>query len=139
MIVGGTSAVSSGVASSISGLGVAAIDRIAGANRYGTATALADFETAPVVPTATTSGGLGFNGVLAYLSTGWNFADALAGAPLAGGGNSPILLTDPVTLSPETQTWLVTNASSYQQVVAFGLAGAVSNQALAAANAAIGH
>ena len=139
VIVGGTSAVSSGVASSISGLGVAAIDRIAGANRYGTATALADFETAPVVPTATTSGGLGFNGVLAYLSTGWNFADALAGAPLAGGGNSPILLTDPVTLSPETQTWLVTNASSYQQVVAFGLAGAVSNQALAAANAAIGH
>jgi len=63
----------------------------------------------------------------------------LAGPEEGRGGHSPILLTDPVTLSPETQTWLVTNASSYQQVVAFGLAGAVSNQALAAANAAIGH
>jgi len=138
VITGGTAAVSSGVESSISGLGVA-IDRLAGANRYGTATAVADFERAPALPTVTKSGGLGFTGDIAYLATGWNFADALAGAPLAGGKGSSILLTDPTTLSPETQTWLVTNAAPLDQVVAFGLAGAVSNSTLAAANAAIGH
>jgi putative cell wall-binding protein len=136
VIAGGTAALSSGVASSISGMGVA-VDRIAGANRYATGTAMADFERAPVTPTPTVSGGLGFTGTTAYLSTGLNFADALAGAPLAGGSHSPILLTDPTTLSSETQTWLSANAANYQQVVALGLAAAVSNSALAAANAAI--
>jgi putative cell wall-binding protein len=136
VILGDTNAISSGVATSISGMGVA-VDRLAGANRYGTSTAIADFETAPVVPTSTVSGGLGFTGSTAYLSTGLNYADALAGAPLAGGSQDPILLTDPTTLSPETQTWLVAHHASYNQVVAFGLATAVSNAALAAANAAI--
>jgi putative cell wall-binding protein len=136
VIVGGTAAISSGVATSISGMGVA-VDRLAGANRYGTSTAIADFETAPVVPTSTVSGGLGFTGTTAFLSTGLNYADALAGAPLASGSGSPILLTDPTNLSAETQTWLLAHAASYNRVVAFGLAAAVSNAALAAANAAI--
>jgi hypothetical protein len=117
-------------------LGVA-IDRLAGADRYGTGTAIADFERAPAVPTATQSGGLGFDGPTAFLATGLNFADAMAGAPLAGGAGDPILLTDPATLSPVTQAWLTTNAGSFHQVVAFGLAAAVSNSVLAAANAAI--
>ena len=136
VIAGGTAAVSSGVSTSIAGLGVA-VDRLAGANRYGTSTAIADFERAPVVPTALLSGGLGFAGTTAYLATGLNYADALAGAALASGAHSPILLTDPTTLSAETQTWLVAHAANYDHVVAFGLAAAVSNAALAAANAAI--
>jgi putative cell wall-binding protein len=136
VIIGGTVAVSSGVSTSITGMGVA-VDRLAGADRYATATAVADFETAPVVPTPTVSGGLGFTGQTAFLATGLNFADALAGAPLAGGSESPILLTNPTTLSSATQAWLLAHAADYQQVVAFGLAEAVSNSALAAANAAI--
>jgi putative cell wall-binding protein len=136
VILGGTAAVSSGVSTSISGMGVA-VDRLAGANRYATSTVVADFERAPVVPTSTLSGGLGFTGTTAFLATGLNFADALAGAPLAGGAEAPILLTDPTNLSLETQAWLTAMAPNYNHVIAFGLAAAVSNAALAAANAAI--
>jgi putative cell wall-binding protein len=137
VILGGTGAVSSSVETSISGMGVA-IDRIGGANRYETATMLADFEIAPVSPTATTTGGLGFSANHAYLATGLVFADALAGGPLAGGEGAPILLTNPTTLSGPTQTWLVAHAAQYDYVTALGLGAAVSQPVLDAANVALG-
>lgn len=150
VILGGTGAVSSSVQASIAGL-PAATYRIGGANRYETAAMTADFETADVAPTATTDGGLGFDAIpcvaaidgngggcqRAYLATGLDFADALAGAPLAGGSGSPILLTNPTTLSTPTQVWLSAHAADYSSVVALGLGGAVSNAVLNAANAAI--
>jgi len=97
----------------------------------------ADFETAPVVPKATTSGGLGVNGVLASCPRVGIFSDALAGAPLAGGGHKPDPADRPGDPVARDADLAGENASSYRRF-GLGLAGS-SNQALAAANAAIGH
>ncbi len=143
VIVGGTGAVSAAVEHSINGENEGiAMFRLGGANRYETAAKIADFETALVNPTATVNGGLGFDAAgshseRAYLVTGTTLADALAGAPLAGGSGSPILLTYPKTLAAGTKTWLTAHAAKYSTVVALGLAGAVSSATLSAANTAI--
>jgi hypothetical protein len=138
VVLGGTGAVSSAVESAISGTGVA-VKRIAGANRWETATKFADFERAPWSATNTAEGGLGFNtdGAGTYLANGYTFADALAGAPLAGGRNQPIVLTDANTLPTETRSWLKANSSSLNWVTALGLGGAVSTAVLNDANQAI--
>jgi putative cell wall-binding protein len=139
VVVGGPSAVSATVETAIEGLG-ADVKRIAGANRYETATKLADFVTTPAQPTPTREGGLGFDDWsewdTAYLATGEKYADALAGAPLAGNNGSPLLLTRSATLSPETQTWLRAH-TDYDAVIALGLGSAVAPAVLDAANAAI--
>jgi putative cell wall-binding protein len=141
VVVGGTSAVSAGVESAIEGLG-ADVYRLAGADRYATATAVADFLIAPVNATPSQTGGLGFDddaegGEKAYLATGEKYADALAGAPLAGGSGSPLLLTRTETLSAPTQAWLTKVAEDYNRVIALGLGAAVRPAVLDAANAAI--
>ncbi len=74
---------------------------------------------------------------MAFLATGQNFADALAGGPLAGNWHSPIMLTRSDALSGATQTWLMDHAATYSDIVALGLGGAVSQAALDAANAAV--
>ena len=140
VILGGAAAVSTGVESSISGLGVA-IKRIGGSDRYETATMIADFEITSNVPTLTTDGGLGFSNregnSRIFLATGQVYADALAGAPLAGSQGSPIVLTKSTTLPTFTQTWLSGHAALYSNVTALGLGGAVSQSVLDAANLAI--
>jgi hypothetical protein len=141
VVVGGEDVVTKAVASSIEGLG-ADVYRIAGKDRYETATKVADWMTADPRPTSTTAGGLGFDEDSegwegAYLATGEKFADALAGAPLAGGSGSPLLLTRSSSLSAPTEAWLKKNAAEYSWVTALGLGGAVSSSTLDAANAAI--
>jgi putative cell wall-binding protein len=141
VIVGGTLAVSTTVETSITGKGVA-VKRLGGINRYATSALVADFETAPVAPTLTTTGGLGFDSTgftsqVAFLARGDVFADALAGAPMAGGDRAPILLTNSTVLSPETEAWLTDNAATYSTVIALGLGQAISNAVLDAANAAV--
>jgi putative cell wall-binding protein len=135
VIFGGTSAVSAADATSIAGL-VGSVDRLGGVNRYDTAAMIADFETAGA-PTSTTDGGLFFSSTTAFLASGLNFPDALAGAPLAGGNGSPIMLTDPSFLPSETDAWLTGHAADYTTVVALGLGSAVFPAVLAAANAAV--
>jgi putative cell wall-binding protein len=81
-IAGGTSAVSSGIQSSL------AVDwrvvRLAGSDRFGTANAInADHFK---VSDGTTD---------AYLATGYSFADALAGSALAGAQGAPLYITQP--------------------------------------------
>jgi putative cell wall-binding protein len=144
VIVGGTDVVSTAAETEITTAG-AAVKRIAGADRYETATKLADFEITPQNATSTREGGLGFDGTPlgtadvqgAILSTGVNFADALAGGPLAANFSAPILLTTPNPLTPVTQKWLTDHASTYRVVQALGLGAAVSDAALTAANQAI--
>jgi len=141
VVLGGTGAVSASVATAIEGAG-AAVYRIGGLNRFETATMVADFEIAAATPTATVDGGLDFNadkegGSSVFLARGDDFADALAGAPLAAGQLSPILLTAPTALSPATATWLTDNAANYNFATALGLGGAVSSAVLDAANAAL--
>jgi putative cell wall-binding protein len=144
VIVGGSDVVSSSTESAISGKGIA-VKRIAGADRYETATKLADFEVTPFNATPSREGGLGFDDLsngddqTAFLATGAGYADALAAGPLAGQlfgtfGPSPILLTTPSPLSSATKQWLDDHSSSYNLVQAIGLAQAVSNAALTEAN-----
>ena len=77
-VVGGTGAVSDAVASSLQAYTAQPIVRLAGADRYATAAAIAQaFFARP--PSA-------------YLATGLNFPDALAAGPAAGRFGSPVLL-----------------------------------------------
>lgn len=88
-IVGGTAAVSAGVASQL-GAYSSSVVRIAGADRYATAAAIA----ANAFPSAT--------GV--FLATGASFADALTGGPVAGTAGQPLLLATSACLPEATYT-----------------------------------
>ena len=77
-ILGGTSAVSAAVETTITGLGFV-VHRLAGANRFATAVAVA--------------GALG-NPTTVFEATGLNFPDALAGGPAAIEDGAAILLTN---------------------------------------------
>ena len=98
--------------------------RLAGAGRYDTAVqvALDRFDPADVDTV--------------FVATGTNFPDALAGGPLAAQRHAPILLVSPTTLPEVVADALATLGPS--EVIAFGGAGAVSDDVLAAAAAAAG-
>jgi hypothetical protein len=86
-ILGGTAAVGPGVERALVGmLGRAAVVRLGGSDRYGTARLVAD-ETVRVL-------GGGYSGD-ALVATGGNFPDATAGAALAAALRRPILLVKP--------------------------------------------
>jgi putative cell wall-binding protein/spore germination protein YaaH len=85
VIVGGTGAVSDGVAAAIAAaLPGTAIERLAGSDRYGTSAAVAaTFEASvPVV----------------YAASGLSFADALAAAAAAGAQGAPMVIVAPTSL-----------------------------------------
>jgi putative cell wall-binding protein len=63
--------------------------RVSGADRYATAAEVSEDAFAPGVP-------------VAFLATGQNFPDALAGAAAAGKGGGPVLLTQPTSLPSAT-------------------------------------
>ena len=89
IILGGTTAVSTGVESQLKGLlGDGDVDRIGGQNRYETAEQVA----------ARVRGlqGTGYDGY-ALVATGGNFPDALAAAPIAAGRWWPLYLANPIT------------------------------------------
>jgi len=132
-IAGGTGAVSAGIQSALHTMfPLATIQRFAGANRYETATKIADFFFQdPAVPP--------FGAVpvqTVYVASGLNFPDALAGGALAGSQGAPLLLVpgtspniDGVVVSGHLvikdefgSTRLYPN-----RVVIFGGSGAVSN------------
>src|SRR5690606_7842062 len=86
-IAGGTGAVTAAIEQQLKAIfGSADVLRTSGANRYQTAVAInaAEFDAAPI----------------AYLATGADFADALAGVALAGRDGAP-LFTVPGTCVPE--------------------------------------
>jgi putative cell wall-binding protein len=69
------------------------IDRVWGANRYGTAAQIS-FENHP-------------NGAdVVYIATGTNHPDALAGGPAAAHEDAPVLLVQPSVVPPETEAEL---------------------------------
>lgn len=94
VILGGTGAVSAQVESALKNLNLT-VTRIAGKNRYETAVKVA--EKLEEVNTT-------FERVI--VATGTNYADALAVSSYAALTGSPILLTDSVVLSPETESFL---------------------------------
>ncbi|MCG1024849.1 S8 family serine peptidase [Dehalobacter sp.] len=112
ILLGGTSAVSETVEAKLSG--VAAVQRLAGSNRYDTAAALADM--------------LGTKGQAVVVS-GANFPDAIAAASYAAVEGKPILLTSSSILNSETQLALKKSSVTATEVI--GGNGAVSGDVMA--------
>jgi putative cell wall-binding protein len=138
VIVGGEQAISPAVATALTGAGIA-VTRIAGADRYETAAKMADFERAARTPaSASVTGGLGFAGRELFLATGQNYADALAGGPLAANLHSSIVLTTSLSLSPTTGGWIAANKAGLGNVTALGGPSAVPDATLQAAANALG-
>ena len=79
VVLGGVNAVSAAVVQSLQGYTTGAVTRVSGADRY---------DTAVQVSRRSSSGGA----ATAYVATGANFPDALAGGPVAGAAGSPLLL-----------------------------------------------
>lgn len=120
-IVGGTSAISGGVATAVDAVAKNVV-RHAGGNRYATAAQVAeDFYKGALAPQ--TFG----------LASGTNFADALPGGLWTALHLSPLLLTTPTTLSTDTADYLRDNADTINSGVAFGGPAALSQTVLDAA------
>lgn len=89
-VVGGASVISDGVLAALQGYTTTGnVTRLSGATRYGTAAAVSADAFVPGVP-------------VAFVATGKNYPDALAGVAAAGATGGPILLTDPNALPGET-------------------------------------
>lgn len=114
-VVGGTSAVSAGVASGLTSAGYT-VTRIAGADRYSTA--------AEVAKRVRTIEGAAFEGNV-FIARGDLFPDALTAAPLAYAGHGPVLLTRPTVLPAATSSAIT--AIGATGAVVLGSTTAVSN------------
>jgi len=103
IVTGGTGAISNAV-----------MAQLPGATRYGGANR---FDTGKLI-----NQGLPMGKQKAYIATGANFPDALAGAVLAAKADAPILLTAANSIPPSTKSLL----SSYPAYTIFGSKGAVT-------------
>ncbi len=119
LILGGTSAVGSGAESSLRSLGFTT-ERIAGADRFATATAVAPRVSAK--PTRV------------FIVSGESYADATSAAAAAGAQRVPIVLVGPRAVPPSTTTYLSRNPSVERVVV--GGPVAVADSVVAAVRAA---
>ncbi|MHB1801537.1 MAG: cell wall-binding repeat-containing protein [Actinomycetes bacterium] len=108
IIMGGPGAVSPGVEHALDRMSTM-VTRIAGADRYGTATALAE----QLYPSATQ----------VFLATGTSFPDALAGGVAAALAKAPLLLVPPSCLPDPAATEI--GLLSPSQIVILGGTGAV--------------
>ncbi|MBA3643884.1 MAG: cell wall-binding repeat-containing protein, partial [Chloroflexia bacterium] len=111
VILGGSAAVSSAVASRLSSY-AGTVVRWWGADRYGTAAAVSKAAFAPGV-------------AVAYVSTGSSFPDALSGGAIAGRNGGPILLVKQGALPGSTATELARLKPS--KIVILGGTSAVSS------------
>ena len=91
------------------------VDRRAGTSRYDTAIELANYGAARFGEPS-----------VAYVSTGANYPDALGGGVLAGIGTAghwqPVLLTTPLALSAQDETFLGAHAGVQHAVILGGTA-----------------
>jgi len=106
-IVGGPSAVSENVVTSLTAQGVTST-RIAGSTRSSTATAIAN------------TAAFGFAKTSVYVVNGFRPVDALPAAIAAAKANAPILLTEDGVLGADTQGYLTANAGTLTGGVAVG-------------------
>ncbi|GEM_PF-2602148 len=114
VVLGGTGVVSDAVVAQLSA--IAPTRRVWGADRYATAAAVAtDAFTAPVS--------------VAYVATGLDFPDALAGGAAAGAAGAPLLLTAGDTVPAATAAALQTLSPS--EIVVLGGTGVVSDAVVA--------
>ncbi len=116
VVLGGTGVVGESVESTlVAWLGEDEVVRIAGADRYETAAAVADYAVAQ---------GLCWEG--AAIATGLDFPDALAGGVLQGRAGSVLLLTRSAALVPPVRDRLVAECASVRSLRYLGGDGAVS-------------
>lgn len=115
LVLGGTAAVPTAVETALDARFMD-VDRLKGADRYGTAYAVATF--------GVQSGGLGWDHLA--LSTGHLFPDALSGGVLQGRSGSVMLLTDPAALSSATRTALTAHRGDIVEVRYLGGTGAIT-------------
>jgi len=135
LIVGGPGVIPDSVVAEINALtnsNGAAISarRIAGTNRFSTATRIA---TDIISRSATAPNAPG----RVVIVNGRDFPDALAAGPLAGHLGVPVLLTEPDRLPGATRDWLITHAGTIFEVAIIGgetaVSAAVADQIRAAA------
>ena len=103
-LAGGPTVISEQVEKTLEKYGT--IDRFAGADRYHTAAAIAGY----FFPKATT----------AFVATGLNFPDALAGAAAGAQTGSPVLLTNPYQLGEYPKTYLTTTNKNLKTIYLLG-------------------
>lgn len=115
-ILGGTKAISVGVASAVDAISGVSIERIGGANRAATARLVAR-EAASVRPTAS----------LAFVVNADRFPDALAASPMATYNNAPVLLTNGTSLTSDTRYALTDSLLGIDDVVIVGGTAVVSS------------
>jgi spore germination protein YaaH len=123
VILGGPGAVGDIVVGLLSPYTTEGVFRYAGSDRFATAAAISAATFSPGVP-------------VAYVATGYNFPDALAGAAVAGLQGAPILLVAPTSVPSSTATELARLKPA--RIVILGGPGVVSDAVLAAAVAAAG-
>ena len=117
VVLGGPSVVSDGVLARLASHTGGTVTRIAGADRFATAAAIAGPFPA------------GLDSV--YLATGTSFADALAGGPAAAKRNVPMLLAAPTSLPAPTKGQL--GRIKPRTIVILGGLGVVSDEVAASA------
>jgi putative cell wall-binding protein len=133
--LGGTAVVSAAVVAEVEALGASVI-RLSGANRYSTASAIADKLVA-----LTTAGGFGFDdtnvGIVNIEQAGGG-ADALAASPYLGQLKAVALGAGASGLATETSAWLTkkNSATGVGKVIAIGGTAAVNAAQLTSADAA---
>ncbi len=110
VVLGGTGAVSPRVATQLASLTKGGVTRLAGADRYATAAAVAQ-----AMPPATA----------VYVGNGLAFPDALAGAALAAKDGVPVLLVTSGSVPPATRTAL--HGMKPTNIVALGGVGPISD------------
>lgn len=123
-LIGGTAAQPASVEAALAALPGVQVVRLAGANRYATASAVAI-----EADTRWQASGIEQSRTV-LLASGQNFPDALAAAPLAAAAHLPLLLTDPSGLPEDTAAGL--RELRARDVVVIGGPGAVGEQVLAA-------
>jgi hypothetical protein len=105
---------------------IPATTRHSGSNRFGTATAAADFF---------------YTGVLAPMSfglaNGLNFPDSLTGGAHSGKLNRPLVLSRPTTVPTETSDWVVKNQATLDTGTVYGGTAAISDGVMNFLNALI--
>lgn len=112
-IVGGTSAISSAVKTSLDALAPTVI-RLSGADRYATSRAVVNaIFTAPSYS-------------IIYIATGRNFPDALSAGPVAASNQAPIVLVDGSASRLPSATLSLITSKSPNEVVIVGGTGAVA-------------
>ena len=126
LVVGGTTAVSADVERELADdLGIA-VTRLQGADRFGTAVAIAEYAYDT----------LGYDRTRVNLARSDEFADALAGGPHGGATGSPTVLTPPTSLDRTTEAFLARHSTTLARGHLFGGITAVSPDVEAAAERA---